>query len=338
MTTVNAYAALKAGAPLEPFSYELSPIGRREVDIKIIAAGICHSDLSMIKNEWGSTQYPLVPGHENIGEVIAIGADVTNVAIGDIVGVGWTAESCAVCNTCLSGSQHHCAAQAGTIVGRHGGFADHVRVQDIWAIPLPSGLDPKLAGPLFCGGVTVFTPFMEFDIRPTHRVGIVGIGGLGHMALKFAAAWGCEVTAFTSSLDKTEQLKDMGAHRVVNSRDKDALKAERGRFDIVLSTVNVTLPWHSYLSALAPKGRLVMLGAALEPMQVPAFSLIGGQKSVSGSQVGSPAMIATMLDFCARHNITPQVEYFPMSKVNEALAHLESGKARYRIVLTRDEA
>jgi uncharacterized zinc-type alcohol dehydrogenase-like protein len=336
MTTVKAYAALDAGHPLQPFSYELGGIGRREVDIEIMAAGICHSDLSMINNEWGTSQYPLVAGHENIGRVTAIGDDVRNVSVGDIVGVGWTAESCTICQSCLSGSQHHCAAQAGTIIGRHGGFADKIRVQDIWAIKLPKGLDPKNAGPLFCGGVTVFTPFMEFDIRPTHRVGVVGIGGLGHMALKFAAAWGCEVTAFTSSLDKTEALKDMGAHRVVNSRDQEALKAERGRFDMVLSTVNVSLPWHRYIAALAPKGRLVMVGAAIEPVPVAAFSLIGGQKSLSGSQVGSPAMIATMLDFCARHNITPQVEYFPMSKVNEALTHLESGKARYRIVLTRD--
>lgn len=335
-TSVNAYAAMEANAPLKPYSYELGEIGRRDVDIDIIAVGMCHSDVSLIKNEWGNAQYPLVPGHENIGRVSAIGADVVNVKIGDIVGVGWTAESCTVCRTCMSGSQHHCSTQKGTIVGRHGGFADTVRVQDIWAIPLPDGLDPKMAGPLFCGGVTVFTPFMEFDIKPTHRVGVVGIGGLGHLALKFASAWGCEVTAFTSSIDKTEEIKAMGAHRVINSRDTDALKAERGRFDMVLSTVNVTLPWNGYLSALAPKGRLVVVGAALEPIPVPAFSLIGGQKSVSGSQVGSPAMLATMLDFCARHNIMPDVEYFPMSKVNEAIEHLESGKARYRVVLTRD--
>lgn len=334
--TVKAYAAKTAGAPLAPYNYELGDIGRREVDIDILAAGICHSDLSMIENNWRMSQYPLVPGHENIGCVTAIGDDVTNVKVGDIVGVGWSAESCAVCRPCLSGSQHHCGTHQGTIIGRHGGFADKLRVQDIWAIPLPEGIDSATAGPLFCGGVTVFTPFMEFDIKPTNRVGVVGIGGLGHLALKFAKAWGCEVTAFTSNLDKTDELKAMGAHRVINSRDEQALKAERGRFDMVISTVNVTLAWHGYLEALAPKGRLVVVGMPTEPMAIPAFYVIKGQKSLSGSQVGSPAMIATMLDFCARHKITPQVEHFPMSQVNEAIAHLKSGKARYRIVLTPD--
>jgi uncharacterized zinc-type alcohol dehydrogenase-like protein len=228
-----------------------------------------------------------------------------------------------------------CYDRQDTIVGRHGGFAERVRAQAAAVIKLPDGLDPVSAGPLFCGGITVFNPLLQFDLKPTARAGVVGIGGLGHMALQFLRAWGCEVTAFTSNAAKREEALELGAHRTVDSRDADALAAEAGRFDLVLSTVNVHLDWNAYLATLKPKGRLHLVGATLEPLDLGVFPLIMGQRSVSGSPVGSPARIAGMLEFAARHGIKPVVETFALSDVNEALERLRSGQARYRVVLTR---
>ena len=332
MTTIKAYAANEAGATLTPFEYELGDIGPHEVEIDITACGVCHSDLSMINNDWRASSYPLVAGHEIVGTVAAIGAHVKNVQVGQTVGVGWNSDSCMHCAPCLTGEQQRCQTLTTTIAGR-GGFADKIRVQDIWAVPLPSGMDAASAGPLFCGGITVFAPMVDYGLKPTDRIAVIGIGGLGHLALQFANAWGCEVTAFTSSLDKEKELRALGAHHVVNSRDADALKPLRGHFDVILSTVNVTMPWAKLMSTLGPNGRLITVGAVAEPMAIPAFSMIGGGKSVGGSDTGSPAMVAKMLEFCMRHNIKPMAEYFPMSEINRAIKHLESGQARYRVVL-----
>ncbi len=222
-----------------------------------------------------------------------------------------------------------------TILGHKGAFADKVRCHWAWAIPLPEGSDLASAGPLLCGGVTVFSPLASYDISPTAAVGIVGIGGLGHLGIKFANAWGCEVTAFTSSEAKAEEARSFGAHHVVSSRDKDGLKKIQGTLDLLISTVNVPLDWPAMLATLKPHGRLHIVGLVTEPIPVPAFSLILQQKCVSGSPTGSPVMLADMLAFAARHKVTPQVEHFPMSKINDAFAHLEAGKARYRIVLDR---
>ena len=226
--------------------------------------------------------------------------------------------------------------QVATIVGHAGGFADKVRAGWQWAIPLPEDLDPTSAGPLLCGGITVFDPILKHQIQAIHHVGVIGIGGLGHIAIKLLKAWGCEITAFTSNLDKTDELKAMGADHVVNSRDPAAIKKLRGKFDLLLSTVNVTLDWQAYLATLAPNGTVHMLGLPLEPMQISAGSLIGGAKSVTGSPTGSPAALRQLLKFAARKNIAPQIELFPMSDINAAIERLHSGKARYRIVLKAD--
>jgi uncharacterized zinc-type alcohol dehydrogenase-like protein len=239
------------------------------------------------------------------------------------------------CPSCLSGDHNLCANQEGTIVGRHGGFADKTRAHWASVVELPEGLDIEGAGPLFCGGITVFGPLMQLGVRPTDKVGVVGIGGLGHMAVMFLRAWGCDVTAFTSSDSKKAEALEMGAHRTVNSRNPEELEKVAGHFDFIISTVNAKLDWNAYLGALKPKGRLHVVGATLEPLDVSAFSLIMGQRSVSGSPVGNPANIATMLDFAARHNIKPIIEKFPMDRVNDAIDRLRSGKARYRVVLTR---
>lgn len=330
---VQGYAAHEPKGKLMPYSYDLGDIGSEEVDIKVSYCGICHSDLSMINNEWGMTQYPIVPGHEIIGEVVAAGDAVKNVKIGDKVGLGWFSASCMSCPECMSGSHHLCAKVESTIVGRPGGFADYVRGHWSWAIVLPDTIDMSKAGPLLCGGITVFNPIILANVKPTDTVGVIGIGGLGHMALKFLKHWGCEVIAFSSNQSKKEEILQMGATQVIDSTSAEELESIRGKLNFILNTTNVTLNWDSFLSTLAPKGKLHTVGAVLEPMAIPAFSLIMGEKSVGGSPLGSPALTKIMLDFCVRHNIYPTVEEYPFEKINEAIQHLEGGKARYRVVL-----
>jgi len=332
-TTIKAYATATKGAPLQPFEFDPGPLGPEQVEIAVTHCGICHSDLSMIGNEWGQTTYPLVPGHEAVGTITALGPQAKGLRIGQRVGLGWFSGSCMACSQCLAGDHHLCATAEQTIVRRHGGFADRVRAHWAWATPLPDKLDSAKAGPLFCGGATVFNPIVAFGVKPTDRVGVIGIGGLGHLALQFLNKWGCEVHAFTSSDSKRDEARQLGAHHVVNSRDTAAMKKVRGALNFVISTVNVPLDWPAIIDTLAPKGRLHLVGAVLPPIPVSAFALIGGQKSISGSPVGSPTVVATMLDFCARHDIAPVTETFPMSRVNDALEHLQAGKARYRVVL-----
>ncbi|MGB3119653.1 MAG: NAD(P)-dependent alcohol dehydrogenase [Verrucomicrobiales bacterium] len=336
--TIRAHAATQPGNSLVPFEFDPGPLGRGEVEVQVETCGICHSDLSMLQNDWGQTTYPLVPGHEAIGTIVAADEHALGLRVGQRVGVGWFSGTCQVCPECVSGRQNLCANAAQTIVGRYGGFADRVRCHWTWAIPLPEALPAATAGPLFCGGITVFGPMVECGVRPTDRVGVIGMGGLGHLAVQFLAKWGCEVTVFSSHPEKEEEALQLGAHHVVNSRDPGAVKALAGSLHFILSTVNVPLDWSAYLAALTPGGRLHLVGAVLEPLAVPAFALIGAAKSVSGSPLGSPATVATMLEFSARHGIAPVTETFPMSQVNEAIAHLEAGKARYRIVLENDFA
>ncbi len=329
---VNAYAALAAKSKLEPYSYDLGDLPTDQVDIKVHYCGICHSDMSMINNEWRSSNYPLIPGHEIVGEVVAVGSSVTHLTAGDKVGVGWFAQSCMTCQSCMEGS-HHLCSQRETTISRHGGFADHVRSHAAWATPLPADIDMSKAGPLLCGGITVFNPIMIAGVKPTDKVGVIGIGGLGHLALKFLKYWGCEVTAFSSSPEKRESILEMGATKVVDSKSKEELKAIKGQLNFIINTTNVTLDWSTYLRALAPQGKFFTVGMVMEPMAIPAGSLIGGEKMVGGSPVGSPALTRTMLEFCVRHGIYPEVEEFPMDQVNEAIDHLKEGKARYRVVL-----
>ena len=332
---INAYAALEAGGKLVPWQYNAGALGRNDVEIDVEYCGICHSDISMLDNEWGMSAYPLVAGHEVVGRISALGEGVTHLQKGQLVGLGWHSGYCQTCASCGSGDHNLCNKAEGTIVGRHGGFADKVRAKAASVVPLPEGMDAKTAGPLFCGGITVFNPLVQFDIKPTDKVAVIGIGGLGHIALQFLRAWGCEVTAFTSSESKAAEAKSLGAHHCINSRISGDIEQAAGRFDLIISTVNVTLDWNLYLSTLKPKGRLHFVGATLEPLNIGVFGLIMAQRSVSGSPVGSPATIAKMLEFAVQHNIKPVVETFKFDQVNEAIAHLKSGKARYRIVLER---
>jgi uncharacterized zinc-type alcohol dehydrogenase-like protein len=331
----NAWVAKAPRQPLVREPIDLGPLGPEDVEVAVEHCGLCHSDLSVWANDWGNSQYPAILGHEVIGRVTAVGPNARRLTVGQRVGVGWTSGSCMHCRQCLSGSQHLCPQAQPTIIGHRGGFASHVRSHWAWAIPLPERLNAGDAGPLLCGGVTVFAPLALYA-RPTDRVGILGIGGLGHMAVKFAAAYGCDVTAFTSSESKFDEARAFGANHVVSSKDSAAVRKLGGSLDLLISTVNVKLDWDALIGTLAPNGRLHVVGVVPEPIPVAAFSLIVAQRSISGSPSGSPVAIETMLDFASRHNVVPQTEHFPMSQINEAFARLESGKARYRIVLDAD--
>lgn len=334
--TIHAYAATAKGNKLEAYEYDPGELGVNEVEIAVDYCGICHSDLSMLDNDWGISQYPFVPGHEVVGRISAVGDAVTHLKEGQSVGLGWTAHSCMTCRQCTGGDHNLCSDAMGTIVGRHGGFADKVRADAAWVFDLPEDMDAKSAGPLFCGGITVFNPLVQNNIQPGSRVGVVGIGGLGHLALQFCDKWGCEVTAFSTSNDKEQEARELGADHFVSTRDDGALEELAGTFDMIIVTVNADLPWDAYISALAPKGVLHLVGAA-EKIQATVFPLIMGQRSISASPTGSPGTIKDMLRFCKLHDIKPMIEMFKMEDVNDALDHLRDGKPRYRIVLSRSE-
>jgi len=338
MSQIHALAAQSSKGRLEPFTYEPGPLRDEQVEIEVQYCGICHSDLSMLNNDWGFTQYPLVPGHEAVGKIVAMGKDAKLVRMGQTVGLGWNSGSCLYCHSCLTGNHNMCADLEQTLVGRPGAFATRVRCHWVWATPIPEGMDIAKAGPLLCGGITVFNPLVQAGVLPTDRVGVVGIGGLGHMALQFLNKWGCEVTAFTSNAAKADEARRMGAHHVLDSRSAEELAQAKDRFNFIVSTVNVGLDWNAYLGTLAPKGRLHIVGAVPEPMPIAAMELIVAQRTVGGTPSGSPAIVMSMLDFCVRHGIAPVVEEFPMSRANEAMEHLAAGKARYRIVLRNDLA
>jgi alcohol/geraniol dehydrogenase (NADP+) len=314
---------------------DLGPLGAEEVEVAVEHCGVCHSDLSVLNNDWGNSQYPAILGHEAIGRITALGPSTKRLKVGQHVGVGWFSGSDMECRQCLSGNQHLCPNAQPTILGHRGAFASHVRAHWEWVIPLPAKLNFADGGPLLCGGITVFNPLAMYG-KPMDRVGIIGIGGLGHMAVMFASAYGCEVTAFTSSESKFDEARRFGADQVVSTKDSAAIGRIASSIDLLISTVNVPLDWDAILNTLAPGGRLHIVGAVLEPIPVPAFSLIAAQRSVSGSPTGSPVATATLLDFAARHSIAPQVEHFPMSDINEAFARLASGMAHYRIVLDSD--
>ena len=329
----RAYAAMSAGAKLEQVDREQVSLDPGQVEIDVSYCGICHSDLSMIDNEWGMSVYPLVAGHEVIGRVSRVGEGVGSALIDKAVGLGWQSGYCGSCKSCHTADENLCVSAQGTIVGRDGGFADKVVADVSSGIEIPEGMDLAKIGPLLCGGITVYNPLVQFDVKPTDRVAVIGIGGLGHLGLQFLNAWGCHVTAFTSSDSKRDEALKLGAHDTLNSSDPEALEGAASRFDFIISTVNVKLDWNAYIGTLAPKGRLHFVGATTEPLDLAVFPLLLGQKSVSASPVGSPSTIRQMLEFAKLHDIAPQVETFDIEDINEAMQHLKDGKARYRVVL-----
>jgi uncharacterized zinc-type alcohol dehydrogenase-like protein len=328
--SITVWQAREAGGPLERAERPMLEPAADELVLEVLHCGLCHSDLSMLDNQWGMSSYPLVPGHEVVGRVVGVGDGVDPSAIGQLRGLGWISGSCSHCPQCLGGTGNLCASLEATIVGRQGGFASHVTAHQDWAIPLPEGMDPAAAGPLFCGGITVFAPLIDEVVSPTAHVAVIGIGGLGHMALQFGRAWGCEVTAITTNLSKAEEAKRFGAHQV---QALERLPDLAGRFDLVINTVNHALDWSAVMASLAPRGRLHQLGAVLDPIQIGAFDLIMARRSITGSPTSSPASLLKMVDFCVRHDIRPQVERLPMDRINEAIERLRRGDVRYRFVL-----
>jgi uncharacterized zinc-type alcohol dehydrogenase-like protein len=332
MPRTAAYAAKSVGAKFEKQDIELPELGTQDVEIAVESCGVCHSDLSMLHNEWGFTQYPFVGGHEVIGRVSAIGSEVPNLKVGELVGLGWNSRSCMHCNQCITGNQNLCPEAKGTITHQAGGFADRVRCHWAWTLKIPENLNATNIGPFLCGGITVFNPLIQHGISPLARVAVVGIGGLGHMALMFANAWGCEVTAISRSRAKESEARELGAHHYIATEESDALKKAGSQFDLIINTINVPLPWDDYIAALAPKGILHTVGAAPK-IEATLIPMIFGQKTLAASPTGPIGNMRHMLDFASRHQLEPVTEVYSFSEINEAFEKLSHGSPRYRLVL-----
>jgi len=333
---IQCYAAYKSGEELKKFSYDESrDLDANKILLKVTHCGICHSDLHLIDNDWSISQYPLVPGHEIIGTVERVGKDVKTVEVGQRVGIGWQSGSCRCCEWCVRGEENLCVDNTATAVDQYGGFAEKVYVASDFVFPIPEDLDSATAAPLLCGGITVYSPIRRW-IRAYHKVGVVGIGGLGHLALQFAKAFGCHVTAFSHTQQKESDARAFGADVFVNSVDATGLKALTRQFDFLIVTVNVKLDWDRYLSMLRPNGQLIVVGAIDVPMEIPAGSIISGQKGVVASVIGSRHLIREMLEFSSRHKIRAQVEVLPFDQVNAAIHKLRNNDVRYRMVLKMD--
>jgi len=333
MGQIQGLAVHAAGAELLPFRYDTGELGIQEVEIGITHCGICHSDLHLISNDWGMSQYPFIPGHEIIGSVTAVGPQVRSLKTGQRVGLGWQSNSCGVCEWCTRGLENLCPSSEATCVHRHGGYASRVRANARFVVTIPDALPSEQAAPLLCGGITVYNPMRDNGINPTSRVGVVGIGGLGHLAIQFARVFGAEVTAFSTSATKEEEARALGAHHFVNTRESKAMKEVAGTHDFILTTANADQDWGVYIQSLRPTGTLCFVGVPPSPVSVQAFPLIAGIRSITGSPIGSPHRIREMLDVAARHNVKATTESFPMAKANEAIEKVKKNKVRYRAVL-----
>lgn len=329
---VNAFATESAGGPLSPVSLQLPAPAHGEALIRVSHCGICHSDIHLIDNDWRISRYPLVPGHEVVGEVLQLGEGVPWLQVGQRVGVGWQAGSCGHCEWCLQGQEQFCAQSRATCVGRQGGFADRMLVDARFAFPIPDALPSETAAPLLCGGITVYAPLRQYDVRHYHRVAVVGIGGLGHLALQFAAAMGCEVWAVSSSSSKEAEALGLGAHHFVDAGKPGALAALAKAFDFILVTATADLDWQPYVRALRPNGQLVFVTGHATRLQATASSLLEN-KAIKGSEIGGRALIQEMLAFAARKGIAARTEVLPAHQVNEAIQRVRENKARYRMVL-----
>jgi len=333
MSQIQGLAVHAAGAELLPFRYDPGKLTAHEVEIAITHCGVCHSDLHLIANDWGISQYPFIPGHEVIGTVAAVGGEVRSVKAGERVGLGWQSNSCGRCEWCLKGQENLCPEAEGTCVHRHGGYADRVRANARFVLPIPDALESEHAAPLLCAGITVYNPMRIQGINPSSRVGVVGVGGLGHLAIQFARVFGAEVTAFSTSTGKEEEARALGAHRFVNSLESKAMKEVTGSLDFILNTANADQDWSAYLQVLRPNGALWFVGVPPSPVSVNAFSLVSGQRTIGGSPIGSPSRLREMLDVAARHCVKATTELFPMAKANEAVEKVKKSKVRYRAVL-----
>jgi uncharacterized zinc-type alcohol dehydrogenase-like protein len=338
---ITAYAAPASGEPLARTTIERREVGAHDVLIAIEYAGICHSDIHTVNGDWGPQPFPVVPGHEIVGTVSEVGAEVTTHRVGDRVGVGCMVNSCGTCANCVNGDEQYCVqGMVGTYATTdrdgtttQGGYSTHVVVDAGFVLQVPEGLDPAAAAPLLCAGITTYSPLKRWGAGPGKQVAIVGLGGLGHMGVKIAHAMGAEVTVLSQSLKKQEDGLRLGADHYFATSDPDTFDQLAGRFDLIVNTVSAALDIGAYLQLLAVDGALVNVGAPPEPYSVPAMTLVSGRRTFAGSMIGGIAETQEMLDFCAEHGIASEVEVIPADQVNEAYERVLVSDVRYRFVI-----
>jgi uncharacterized zinc-type alcohol dehydrogenase-like protein len=343
MTTVAAYAAPAAKAPLERTTIERREVGEFDVLIDIKYAGICHSDIHTARDEWGQANYPLSPGHEIAGVVSEVGSGVTKYAVGDRVGVGCMVDSCRECDNCKAGLEQHCTGSLGMVgtydsVGRdgvrtQGGYSQKIVVDEKYVLRIPDGLSLDVAAPLLCAGITTYSPLRNWNVGPGKKVAVLGMGGLGHMAVKIAHAMGAEVTVLSQSLRKKDDGLKLGADHYYATSDPKTFEKLAGSFDVIVSTVSVALDFDAYLALLKSEGALVNVGAPEHPVSINLFSLIMGGKKLAGSLIGGIPETQEMLDFCAEHNIGAEIELIRAEQINEAWDRVIASDVRYRFVI-----
>lgn len=345
MHRTPAYAAATAGAPLAPFTIERRSPRAREVLIEILFCGVCHSDIHQVRNEWGDGLFPMVPGHEIVGRVAQLGAHASRYRVGDAVGVGCFVDSCRECAPCRAGEEQYCdrgmtatynARERDSRAPTHGGYSTRITVHEDYVLRIPDGLPLDRAAPLLCAGVTTYSPLRRFGVAAGSAVAVVGLGGLGHMAVKLAAAMGAQVTVLSSSEAKRDDAVRLGAHAFVATADRRALKPLAGRFDFVLDTVSAAHGYDDYLSLLRLDGTMVLLGIPEQPAQLAPFALVGKRRRLAGSLIGGIRETQEMLDFCARHGIAADVERIDIAQINEAYQRMLRGEVRYRFVIDLD--
>ena len=343
MVASFGYAARSATAPLGPFRFERREPGPRDIRIEILYCGVCHSDLHVARDEWGGAVYPVVPGHEIVGRVSQVGSEVTRFREGDLAGVGCMVDSCRRCINCTDGLEQYCDhdfTQTYNSVDRrsggmtYGGYSNTIVVDEHFVLHIPEGLDPAAAAPLLCAGITTYSPLRQWGVTAGHKVGIVGLGGLGHVAVKIARAMGAHVVLFTTSPGKAQDALRLGAHEVVISRDADAMAREAGTFNFILNTVAAPHNLDPFLALLKRDGTMTLVGAPAEPHPSPnVFSLIFKRRRLAGSLIGGIAETQEMLDFCAENGITADIEMIRMDQVNEAWDRMVRSDVKYRFVI-----
>lgn len=343
--TARAYAAQSATSPLAPATITRRSPGPLDVQLEVLFCGVCHSDLHQVRDEWKSampTVYPCVPGHEIVGRVVAVGRDVRKFKEGDLAAVGCMVDSCRTCEACLEGEEQFCSGPAtftyngpdGKIGGvTYGGYSESLVVDEAFALRLPNGLDPAGAAPLLCAGITTYSPLRHWNVREGQKVGVVGLGGLGHMGVKLAAAFGARVVVFTTSPGKVEDAVRLGAHDVVVSRHADEMAKHQGSFDFILDTVSAQHDLNQYLGLLKRNGTMTLVGAPEEATPLHAFSLLFGRRSLAGSIIGGIAETQEMLDFCGDKGITADIELIPIGGINQAFERLLKSDVKYRFVI-----
>ncbi len=339
--SAKAFATPGATAPLAATTIERRQPTATDVQIEILYCGVCHSDLHFARNEWHFTQYPAVPGHEIVGRVTAVGGGVTKFKVGDTVGIGCLVDSCRTCPECRSGLEQFCPQMTMTYgsVDKHlgtptlGGYSTSIVVTEEFVLRLPANLNPAAAAPLLCAGITTYSPLRRWKIGPGHKVGVVGLGGLGHMAVKFAKAFGAHVVLFTTSPGKIADGKRLGADEVVVSTQPAQMGAHAGSFDFILDAVSAPHDINAYVSLLKRDGTVVLVGAPEQPLPVAAFPLLMGRRAISGSLIGGLPETQEMLDFCGRHNLTSDIELIRMDQINSAYERMLKSDVKYRFVI-----